>query len=188
MPHDLRRTVQRALNLIEGRAKRQNITITVECPDKPVLVNGDPEQLHQVFINLLLNGVEAMPEGGTLRVAICSDVGPGGRCRVIVSDSGVGISREVFPRIFEPFVTSKERGTGLGLAVSQRIAKEHGGLVRAANRPRGGAVFALELPTRNEDAVASSAELAEAQAEWLAVCVSSTGDHLEAVDAKTSGD
>ena len=62
--HDLRTTVQRALNLVEGRAKQQDVAISERIPNSPVVVSGDPEQLHQIFVNLLLNGIEAMPQGG----------------------------------------------------------------------------------------------------------------------------
>jgi signal transduction histidine kinase len=143
--HDLRKTVQRALNLVDGRAKQQGVAITNAFPDTPVTVDGDPELLHQIFVNLLLNGIEAMPQGGNLHIAMHeADVA----CCVSVSDSGSGIPQQVLKRIFEPFVTSKERGTGLGLAISHRIAREHGGTLLAANRDHGGAVFTLELPLR----------------------------------------
>ncbi|MCE5301792.1 MAG: hypothetical protein LLF97_01635 [Planctomycetaceae bacterium] len=147
--HDLRATLRRALNLVEGRAKQQNVAIAESTPVSPVIVDGDPEQLHQILINLLLNGIEAMPEGGLLAVAVETDpLDP--MCRVSVSDSGGGIPASMLDRIFEPFATSKERGTGLGLAISHRIAKEHGGELSAANRPEGGAVFTLELPLSAE--------------------------------------
>lgn len=146
--HDVRTTVRRALNLIEGRAKQQNVTIVETMPSVPVTVDGDPEQLHQVFVNLLLNGIEAMPQGGSLAVVLETD---DTMCRVRVSDSGDGISQMILDRIFEPFATSKEHGTGLGLAISHRIAKEHGGVLLAANRREGGAVFTLELPLSTEN-------------------------------------
>lgn len=146
VPHDLRKTVRRALNLVDGRAKQQGVTIAEELPDTPVTVDGDPEQLHQVLVNLLLNGIEAMSDGGTLDVAIQTGGNGSGTCVVTVSDSGTGIPQPLLGRIFEPFVTSKEHGTGLGLAVSHRIAREHGGVLLAANRAEGGAVFTLELP------------------------------------------
>jgi signal transduction histidine kinase len=147
--HDLRTTVQRALNLVEGRAKQQNVAISEKVPSRPVVVSGDPEQLHQIFVNLLLNGIEAMPQGGPLIVDVEAEE-PGRICRVSVSDSGDGIPQQILDRIFEPFATSKEHGTGLGLAISHRIAKEHGGVLLAANRTEGGAVFTLELPLSME--------------------------------------
>jgi two-component system, NtrC family, sensor histidine kinase HydH len=151
VPHDLRATVRRALNLVEGRAKQQGVAITEQLPGTRVTVDGDPEQLHQIFVNLLLNGIEAMPQGGTLEVAIQTLNGAASTCRVSVSDSGEGIPQPVLDRIFEPFVTSKEHGTGLGLAVSHRIAVEHCGDLLAANRAQGGAVFTLELPLSKAD-------------------------------------
>lgn len=143
--HDLRTTVRRALNLVDGRAKQQNVAIAEKVPDTPVIVDGDPEQLHQVFVNLLLNGIESMPQGGPLVVDVKLNE-PERTCRVSVSDSGNGIPQQILDRIFEPFATSKEHGTGLGLAISHRIAKEHGGVLLAANQAGGGAVFELELP------------------------------------------
>jgi two-component system, NtrC family, sensor histidine kinase HydH len=149
--HDLRTTVRRALNLVEGRAKHQNVAVVEQLSETPVVVDGDPEQLHQILVNLLLNGIEAMPQGGSLTVALRAGDGNGRVCRVSVSDSGSGIPPPVLDRIFEPFVTSKEHGTGLGLAVSNRIAKEHGGTLLANNRTEGGAMFTLELPLSTED-------------------------------------
>jgi len=149
--HDLRTTVRRALNLVDGRAKQQRVEIVENMPNAPVIVNGDPEQLHQIFVNLLLNGIEAMPQGGSLIVGIDADNDVRRVCRITVSDSGDGIPQAILERIFEPFATSKEHGTGLGLAISHRIAKEHGGVLLAANRTEGGAVFTLELPLSMED-------------------------------------
>ena len=144
--HDLRHTLRRALNLVEGRARQQNVAVCNDWPDSPVVVDGDPEQLHQVFVNLLLNGVESMPRGGELQVAIRSDAPASSFCRVIFRDSGTGILQPILERIFEPFVTDKERGTGLGLAISRRIVEQHGGKLTAANREACGAVFTVELP------------------------------------------
>jgi C4-dicarboxylate-specific signal transduction histidine kinase len=146
--------VRRAVNLIEGRANQQGISISTSLPDRPIFVNGDPEQLHQVLVNLLINGVEAVQHGGKLSVAAKA---ADGTCSIFVSDSGPGIREEILPKIFEPFVTSKERGTGLGLAVSLRIVAEHGGLLLATNRPEGGATFTLKLPVEPDNAVGPSA-------------------------------
>jgi two-component system, NtrC family, sensor histidine kinase HydH len=144
--HDVRETLRRALNLVEGHAKQQDVVVSEDYPNAPVLVDGDPEQLHQVFVNLLLNGVESMPEGGELKVAIpCGDVA-GDSCRIVFSDTGTGIPPPIMDRLFEPFVTNKLRGTGLGLAISRRIVEQHGGKLTAANRDDGGAEFTVELP------------------------------------------
>lgn len=144
--HDLRDTLHRALNLAEGYAKQQGVVVQQECSNTPVWVDGDPEQIHQVFVNLLLNGVEAMPDGGELRIEIQLVDGASPIGRVLFCDNGSGIPETIMPRIFEPFVTSKERGTGLGLAISRRILEQHGGRLTAANRESRGAVFTVELP------------------------------------------
>jgi signal transduction histidine kinase len=155
--HDVREIVTRALNVNEGRAHHAGVEIVSAIPPAPINVNGDAEQLHQVFSNLLQNAIEAMPGGGTLRLAIEPDIASSidsrldssaarRMCRVVVADTGPGISSDVMRRIFEPFVTDKARGTGLGLAVSYRIVRDHDGNLTAENRPAGGAVFTVELP------------------------------------------
>lgn len=143
--HDVRQTVRRALNLIEGRAKQQNVTLDTQSCDEPLVMDGDPEQLHQVFINVLLNALESMPEGGTLTVA-AAPTPDGAFARVRLADTGAGIPPEVLLKIFEPFVTTKERGVGLGLAISRRIIHDHQGLMWCENPPTGGALFTVELP------------------------------------------
>jgi signal transduction histidine kinase len=148
--HDLRDTLQRALNLAEGYAKQQSVSVQRNCPQDPVIVNGDPEQLHQVFVNLVMNAVEAMPDGGVLTIAMQFVDSPESHCRIQFCDTGGGIPEAIMLRIFEPFVTDKERGTGLGLAICRRIVEQHGGKLTAANMPQGGAVFSLELPLSRE--------------------------------------
>lgn len=144
--HDLRDTLRRALNLIDGRLKQQDVVVAEQLPNVPVLVDGDPEQLHQVLVNLLLNGIESMPRGGKLQVKVQADDRPPGSCQVVVCDEGTGISQPIMERLFEPFVTTKERGTGLGLAISRRMVEQHGGKLTAANGEVRGAVFTVELP------------------------------------------
>jgi signal transduction histidine kinase len=144
--HDLRDTLRRALNLVADQAKRQNVVLHEDLPQSPVVVNGDPEQLHQVFVNLAINGIEAMKTGGTLYVSVCKDDSDDGPCRVRFQDSGTGIPPEILSRLFEPFTTTKQNGAGLGLAISRRIVEEHGGLLLAENLQTGGAEFTVELP------------------------------------------
>ncbi len=154
--HDLRQTVARAMHLVEGRARQQRVALVRQLADRPVPVEGDPEQLHQVFVNLALNAIEAMPQGGMLCVRLEEDPAAG-HCRVAFSDTGTGIPEAVLPRLFEPFVTSKERGTGLGLAISLRIVQEHGGRLLGSNRPEGGAEFLVELPRAGGHALGGQA-------------------------------
>jgi C4-dicarboxylate-specific signal transduction histidine kinase len=138
-------TVRRAANLVEGRAATQGVQLQLDLNDRPVVVDGDPQQLHQVFVNLLINGIEAMPSGGLLCVHVALSESQS-HVRVRFEDNGSGIPADILSRLFEPFATSKERGTGLGLAVSRRIVEEHGGLIEATNRPEGGAVLEVVLP------------------------------------------
>jgi signal transduction histidine kinase len=161
--HDLGNTVRRALNLVEGRAKQEGVAVSEDLPDGPILVDGDPEQLHQVFVNLLLNSIESMRDGGSLRVCVSSQPARGG-CRVSFTDSGTGIPEELAERIFEPFVTSKEYGTGLGLAISRRIVETHGGTIAATNGPQQGAVFTVDLPLCSTSCRLSDSALVRRQA------------------------
>lgn len=145
VPHDLRDTLRRSFNLVEGRLKQERIELHTKISSSPLQIAGDAEQLNQVFVNLFLNSIEAMPTGGKLSVvANISDSGD--MARVVVTDQGVGIASEVITRLFEPFATTKERGTGLGLAISRRIVTEHGGAISAENLPERGAMFVVELP------------------------------------------
>jgi signal transduction histidine kinase len=106
-------------------------------------VSVDRDQILQVLQNLFLNAVEAMPSGGTLRVAARRE---GAEVLVSVSDTGPGIRPEDLPSIFEPYFSTKEGGTGLGLAIADRIVREHGGRIEAASPPGEGATFTVRLP------------------------------------------
>jgi signal transduction histidine kinase len=145
--HDLREPLRRVLNLISARASQQRVAIDCRGGEAPLWVVGDTEQLVQVFLNLTLNGIEAMPEGGRLGLELTRGLAEGSRwVGLRVNDQGPGLSAEVLGRLFEPFVTTKERGTGLGLAVSRRIVLEHSGELLVRNLPAGGAEFELRLP------------------------------------------
>jgi signal transduction histidine kinase len=97
----------------------------------------------QVILNLLINAIEAMPGGGWLNIeARLAD----GQVEVTVADSGPGLSPDVLTKVFQPFNTTKEGGTGLGLSVSHSIIEQHGGTMLAENAPGGGAVFTIALP------------------------------------------
>jgi two-component system sensor histidine kinase HydH len=143
--HDLRSTLRRSINLIEGRLKQESIELDLTISSAPLMMNGDAEQLNQVFVNLFLNSIEAMSGVGQLMI-IAEKCGDRNFGRVVVKDNGEGIASEVLTRLFEPFATTKERGTGLGLAISRRIVTEHNGTISAENLPGRGARFVVELP------------------------------------------
>ncbi len=109
--------------------------------------SADPMQLQQVFVNLFLNAVDAMPEGGVLTVRTAHDAGAGG-IRIEIADTGRGIDAESIGKIFEPFFTTKAKGTGLGLPISKLLVEQQGGTIAVAENPGGGTVFALHLPVR----------------------------------------
>src|SRR5262252_4084036 len=145
---NLAEVVERTLNLHAYSLRKNNITIDfLKEPGMPYAL-GDPHQLMQVFLNLIVNAEQAMREArdkGTLRIRI----GKGeGTVWVSFHDDGLGISKENMPSIFDPFYTTKRpgRGTGLGLSICKSVMKEHDGTVEAANAPEGGAVFTVTLP------------------------------------------
>jgi nitrogen-specific signal transduction histidine kinase len=118
-------------------------------------VAGDFDRLLQVFLNLVRNGIEAMPEGGALTVRTrferaAPQCGGGPALQVDIQDRGPGIPDEVRSKLFTPFFSSKAGGTGLGLAISLRIIEEHRGAIEAHNRAGGGATFRVFLPVAAE--------------------------------------
>ncbi|MEK7242759.1 MAG: ATP-binding protein, partial [Thermodesulfobacteriota bacterium] len=111
---------------------------------------GDPQQLQQVFLNLLLNAADAVPEGGTITVRTVHDK-QAKTVAVVLRDTGKEIPTELMEKIFQPFFTTKGKGTGLGLAVSKRIVEEHGGTIEAANNVSGGVAFTVTLPVKADE-------------------------------------
>ena len=117
-------------------------------PRFPVLGQGD--QLKQVFLNLVLNAVEAMPDGGRLTITITEDTD---ELKITFSDTGTGISQEDLSQIFEPFFSTKHSGSGLGLAVSQEIVIGHGGSMEVSSEEYQGSTFMVTLPLFKESEV-----------------------------------
>jgi signal transduction histidine kinase len=116
---------------------------------------ADPMQLQQIFLNLVLNAVDAMPNGGTLSVRTFFEKDPG-LIHVEISDTGKGISREHADKIFQPFFTTKPKGTGLGLAITKQLIEQHGGSIAAGGNSSGGAIFEIKLPLSPAAAVPAS--------------------------------
>jgi len=140
--------MQRTLALHSYSLRKNNITVDFLPQPSLPQVSGDPHQLMQVFLNLVLNAEQAIREVrdcGTLRVRVGTD---GQSVNAIFQDDGPGVPPEILPNIFDPFYTTRRpgRGTGLGLSVCRAILREHGGNIEAASAPGGGAVFTVTLP------------------------------------------
>ncbi|MFO0878595.1 MAG: ATP-binding protein [Gemmataceae bacterium] len=144
-PCELGVVVRTALGLIRGRTEQQHVRVSLHVPERGCVINIDAEQVRQVILNLLLNALDVMPNGGTLRLETRFP-GDGQELELAVQDTGPGIAPSILPRLFQPFATGKETGLGLGLVVSQRIAEAHGGTLTGHNRAEGGACFLLRLP------------------------------------------
>lgn len=154
---DVGAVAARSVALVEPLARKAGVHIVTRWTERPLNANIDPVQMQQVFANLLVNGVQAMPGGGVLEVSVAraegeepADVGGGPRrCVVVeVSDEGTGMDDATLARVFDPFFTTKGvgEGTGLGLSVAYGIVREHGGWLTARSRPGQGATFAVWLP------------------------------------------
>lgn len=167
IPSDLRRALDQAVDLVRARARQQGVAIVVCYPDVPVTADVDTGQLGTVLVNLLLNALDALPDGGS--VSIHLETPSASEIRLNVADTGAGIPQDMVARLFTPFASSKPTGTGLGLSISRRIIEEHGGALSAANRPEGGASFTITLPAAPAPAGAgkpeSSSEIPAAGAE-----------------------
>jgi signal transduction histidine kinase len=146
---DIEALLDDVLALAGKQMQRSGIQVSVDIEPglAPVMAVGD--QLKQVFLNLVLNAVEAMPGGGKLSIRGC---GTNGSVLISFADSGAGIAPEEMGQLFEPFFSTKHTGSGLGLAVSQEIITHHGGAITAANQSGGGAIFSITLPAGQEEA------------------------------------
>ena len=165
---DLNDVVRRTLHLVGSQDEEEDspVTFDVRLADDLPRVRGDAEQLRQVFLNLALNAVQAMRDGGTLTVSTGRRASrrrgePGAFVEVRFHDTGPGISREHMKNLFIPFFTTKEKGTGLGLPISQRIVTQHGGIFEVRSEPskRRGTTFTVVLPVADETSVTATGSI-----------------------------
>jgi PAS domain S-box-containing protein len=142
---DVEAIIERTISLVQPHAAKNKVETTIQLAAPLPQMYADPQQLQQVLLNLSLNAVDAMPNGGTLSIGASLDTAEG--IVVTVADTGSGIDPEVLPRIFQPFFTSKKRrGLGLGLPICDRIVKAHGGRITVESRPGHGTTFKIYLP------------------------------------------
>jgi len=154
-PVDVNELVRRALQTFEAQLEadgRPRIAARLELEERLPQLAADPELLHRALSNLILNAMDAMPQGGTLTLRTRQ---AGGNVVIEVADSGSGLTKEECERLFTPYYTSKQHGTGLGLAIVQSVVTDHKGRVAVESAPGKGSTFRIELPMSSESRVAS---------------------------------
>jgi two-component system NtrC family sensor kinase len=144
---DLAEVLRGAAGLAANQIKLSGAKIAIDVPPNLPAIHGDRQSLSQVFVNLLLNALDAVGKGGHVSIAAGGSREPG-YVQVVVSDDGRGIPAHVLPKVFDPFFTTKSRGkgTGLGLSVSLGIVRQHGGDIRVESAPGRGSTFTVLLP------------------------------------------
>jgi signal transduction histidine kinase len=142
-PISLNRLCEDLVDFFLPQAQLNKVQLRLKPATEDVVVCADERLLKQAVLNLVLNGVQAMPSGGELILQVSSD---GREARIDVIDTGSGISPEKVERIFDAYYSTKKSGTGLGLAMTRRIAGEHGGRVSVTSELGRGSIFALHLP------------------------------------------
>jgi signal transduction histidine kinase len=150
VPVALSHTLEQALGFVKEKLRIHGIDVERKFDDTPA-IRGDPEKLQQLFLNFFINAVDAMPDGGVLRVSIAR--GGSGEVQVRIADTGIGISSESIGKIFDPFHTTKPRGkgSGLGLAVSKNIALEHQARIDVTSQLGEGTEFTIHFPEDSEE-------------------------------------
>ena len=144
---NLGQTLDDCLEVLQERIRRALVKVEsrYETTRRPLFVYADPDQMSQVFLNLFINALHAMPDGGTLRISLER---VNGHVQAVIADTGHGISKEDLPKIFHPFFTTKDvgKGTGLGLTVVHNMVQEHGGSITVESEPGQGTTFTITLP------------------------------------------
>jgi len=142
---DMRETIESAARLTEYLARKAKVEVKVDLPARPVMVDYDAQQIEQVLINLIGNAIQAIRNGGAVRIVLSE---AGGAVAIAVQDSGIGIPEKNLQRIFDPFFTTKPEGegTGLGLSVSFGIVARHRGRIEVESKPGLGTTFTVLLP------------------------------------------
>jgi signal transduction histidine kinase len=149
--------VRQTLALVEHRAAQIGVALCEDLPSDPIQIEADPGQLKQVFLNILMNALDASPAGSTVTVRASvapppnearADEGSSSclrQAKIEIIDTGSGVPSDLGDRIFDAFVSTKETGTGLGLAICRRIVDDHGGELSVSNRSGKGTVFTIQL-------------------------------------------
>jgi len=145
---DVRPLIERAVKMVQEQSQSKNVAIALESDAEPLEADVDGLQVEQVLLNLLLNAVEASPGGRPVRVGAGRHEGA---VRITVTDEGPGIPESFGEHVFDPYFTTKETGSGLGLSVSREVVSHHNGELVFASNARG-TTFILRLPARRNEA------------------------------------
>jgi signal transduction histidine kinase len=155
---DLNSTAEHAVLIAREQAREKDIKVELSKAENLPLVLHDENQITQVLLNLLLNGIQAVDSGGGIRLELGRQ---NGSARITVSDTGQGISPENLPNIFLPFFTTKGQGTGLGLPLARRIVENHGGHIAVTSTVGEGSQFTVLLPLPDDQDTAAALQLQE---------------------------
>jgi two-component system, NtrC family, sensor kinase len=153
VPTDIKQALDKTLNMVANRLYKQNIKPSVAIDENLPMVSADPQQLEQVMVNLLLNAIDAMPNGGNLGVqaSLKNEQGCAAFVSIAVNDDGAGIDEAHLAKIFEPFFSAKKgKGIGLGLSICERIIQNHGGKILVESKPGKGTSFRIHLPLESK--------------------------------------
>ncbi|MGA7293296.1 MAG: ATP-binding protein, partial [Terriglobales bacterium] len=154
LPTQINDVVRSVLRVFHAQLQENNqIVVHTDLADALSEISADPDLLHRALQNLVLNAIDAMPQGGELTIRT---VNAGDHIELSVSDTGAGLTQEECSRLFTPYYTTKQHGTGLGLAIVQSVVSDHGGKISVASTKQKGTMFRIELPC---DLSANSASL-----------------------------
>jgi PAS domain S-box-containing protein len=144
-PTDVREVIRQVIAITRKRCEERGVSVQTDLGVNVPDIQAVPDRLQQVFLNLILNAIDAMPNGGTLSVRILPLM-PSDGVKIIIKDTGIGIPPKDQPHIFEAFQTTKSDGLGLGLFISQSIIEDHGGTIDVNSQPKVGSRFVIRLP------------------------------------------
>ena len=142
-PGNASEPLKNCLRTMKPQFEERRIVVTLDIPAALPPVAIDSAQMEQVFFNLLKNALEAIPDGGAINITVSSDDND---VQIVFRDSGIGMNPDQIATLFEPYRTTKEHGTGLGLMITQRIVRDHGGTIAVESAPGEGTTFTISLP------------------------------------------
>jgi signal transduction histidine kinase len=144
-PVDINQSINQVLQFVETELTSRKIELSKDLNSAIGRITIDPDQFYRALLNIIVNGIQAMPDGG--RLGVKTDiVRKDGSVTISISDTGVGMSKKTAAEVFKPFFTNKHKGTGLGLAITKNIIDQHHGTITVVSREGEGTTFTITLP------------------------------------------